>query len=517
MHLHSHARTQPDKPALVPADGGESLTFAQLDDASNRSAQLIRHHGLGRGDVIATLFANGPEVFVLNWAAQETGLYVTAISCKLSAADIGYILKDSGARALVVSDCFVDLALAAVEQAAVDIPVFAWTGRDPRLAGWNEQADLLPARPVADENPGGDLLYSSGTTGRPKGVMAPLPTGSIHDHTSTSRMAVDLYGMGEDTVYLSTSPLYHAAPLRWALAVQKLGGTVVLMDRFDAETALRLIEEHRVTHATFVPTHLVRMLKLPAETRARHDVSALKVAIHSAAPCSVPVKRAMIEWMGPIIYEYYSGTECCGVTALDTQQWLERPGSVGQAVLGRIRILDDEGRELPPGEVGNVYFSDGQEFEYLNDPVKTAEAHSALGWGTMGDIGHVDEDGYLYLSDRKAFMIISGGVNIYPLEIENVLIDHPKVHDVAVVGLPDDEMGEIVTAFVHPTQWPVTDEAALVAELSAHARERLGSVKMPKTFHFRNDLPREPTGKMMKRRLIDAERARRASQEGATA
>ncbi len=327
-----------------------------------------------------------------------------------------------------------------------------------------------------------------------------LPTGPIGADTPLTRMGSGLYNMGADSIYLSTSPLYHAAPLRWAMAVQQLGGTVIVMERFDAEEALRLIERYRVTQATFVPTHFVRMLKLPEAVRRRYDLSSLRAVVHAAAPCPVPVKRAMIEWLGPIVHEYYSGTESCGITALSSEEWLRKPGSVGRAVLGNIHIVDDAGVELPPGETGNVFFGDGPQFEYLNDPVKTAEAHNDAGWATLGDIGHVDADGYLFLSDRKSFMIISGGVNVYPQEIENLLVTHPAVADVAVIGVPCDEMGESVLAIVQPAANVRADDA-LAEELRGFARRELGGVKTPKRVVFQAELPREPTGKLLKRVL----------------
>jgi acyl-CoA synthetase (AMP-forming)/AMP-acid ligase II len=351
------------------------------------------------------------------------------------------------------------------------------------------------------------MLYSSGTTGRPKGVKFPLPEGGIDHRTPLMTMGATLYGMGPDMAYLSTSPLYHAAPLRWAMTVHRLGGTVIVMERFDAEAALALIERYRITHATFVPTHFIRMLKLPAEVRERYDTRSLRAVVHAAAPCPVPVKRAMIEWWGPIVHEYYSGTESCGITAIGPEEWLEKPGSVGRAVLGALRITDDEGHLLAVGEEGNVCFADGPRFEYHNDPEKTARAYDRNGWATLGDIGRIDEEGYLFLTDRKSFMIISGGVNIYPQEIENCLATHPKVADVAVIGVPDEEMGECVVAVVQPAPGIVPDDA-LREELRGFVRAALGGVKTPRRFDFRAELPREPTGKLMKRKLVDEYRAR---------
>jgi long-chain acyl-CoA synthetase len=446
--------------------------------------------------VVACIFNNAPEVFVFSWAAQRSGLYLTSISNKLGAADVGYILRDSKARLVVISDELVPLIQAALPPS---VTAFAW-GDSPDLPSWSALAAQRPTVAIPDPSPGTDLLYSSGTTGRPKGIVTPLPDGPLDLATSLTQMGKDLYGMGAETVYLSTSPLYHAAPLRWALAVQRLGGTVIVMERYDPELALQLIETHRVTHGTFVPTHFVRMLKLPEEVRARYDTSSIRAAIHAAAPCPVSVKQAMLRWWGPVIYEYYSGTEGCGITALSPEEWARKPGSVGRSILGKVKVVDEEDNELPPGREGLVYFADGAEFSYLNDPAKTAEAHNSRGWATLGDIGWIDEDEYLFLTDRKSFMIISGGVNIYPQIIENFLISHPRVADVAVIGVPDEEMGEKVIALIQPVNWNDVGEE-LSETLRLYTRAGLGGVMTPRKFEFRRSLPREPTGKLMKRLL----------------
>lgn len=499
MHPRPFALSVAQRPALVIPATGEAVSYGELEAAANRGAHLLRHLGARRGDVVALLMDNESAIFDVAWAAQRTGLYLTSISTKLGAVDIAYILRDSGARLLVHSDRLAPLAAEALRDA-------------PGLASydasrWRSAVASYPDTPVEEESAGTDMLYSSGTTGRPKGVKPPLPQGALDETTPLETMGTALYGMGEDTVYLSTSPLYHAAPLRWAMTIHRLGGTVVIMERFDAEEALALIESYRITHATWVPTHFVRLLKLPPEARERRDHSSLRAVVHAAAPCPVPVKQAMIDWWGPIVHEYYSGTECCGITALSSAEWLERPGSVGKAVLGKVKVLDPEGRELPPGETGDIYFADGPAFVYHNDPHKTATVHNDRGWATLGDVGHVDADGYLFLTDRRSFMIISGGVNIYPQEIENHLITHPKVADVAVIGVPHEEMGECVLAVVRPAEG-VASGPALAEELGAFARAALGSVKTPKAFEFRDELPREPTGKLMKRRLIDEFKAR---------
>jgi long-chain acyl-CoA synthetase len=500
MHPMHHALEHPDKPACIMAETGEMLSYRTLDAASNRSAHLLRKLGLQRGDVIAVMLDNELAIFPIAWAAQRAGLYLTSISTKLSAEDVGYILGDSAARLLIVSDRLAPLAHQAMPSTAGPT-VYSVHGKTNAFPGWVAACADCPSTPIADESAGADMLYSSGTTGRPKGVKPPLPDGPIDAEIPLMTMGRTFYAMDADMVYLSTSPLYHAAPLRWAMTVQRFGGTVVIMDRFDAEPALAHIERYRITHATWVPTHFIRLLKLPEEIRARYDSRSLVAVVHAAAPCPVPVKQAMIDWWGPIVHEYYSGTETCGITALSSQEWLERQGSVGRAILGTVKILDAEGHELPPGETGDVYFADGPRFEYHNDPEKTAMAYNDRGWATLGDIGHLDAQGYLYLTDRKNFMIISGGVNIYPQEIENCLITHPKIADVAVLGEPNDDLGEMVIAVVQPSPGQVGDEK-LAKELADYARKALGGLKTPRRFDFRDTLPREPTGKLLKGKLL---------------
>ena len=501
MHPIDFARTNPDKLALLDADTDQSLTYRDLNERANQSAQALRELGLKRGDVSAVLLENGFDIFEIAWGAQRSGLFLTSISTKLTASDVGYIVQDAGARVLIASDTLSSIAQAALR----DLPQvrgYLTSTSVGALGSWQRIRDPQPTAAIPDESPGTDMLYSSGTTGRPKGVRPTLPSGELTAATPLMHMATTLYGMGPQTVYLSTSPLYHAAPQRWALTAQRLGGKVIFTKQFDAERTLALIEKYRVTHATFVPTHFIRMLKLPPAVRERYDHSSLKAVVHAAAPCPVPVKHAMIAWWGPLIHEYYSGTETCGITALDAKEWLSKPGSVGRAVLGTVKITDDASNELAPNKIGNVYFADGPKFEYHNDAAKTAEAYDRHGWATMGDIGHLDEDGYLYLSDRKNFMIISGGVNIYPQEIENLLVTHPKVADAAVIGAPDEEMGERVIALIQPITWADAG-TELAEELREFTRSALGGVKCPKQFHFRQSLPREPTGKLMKRLLRD--------------
>ena len=502
MHPSVHAGTHPDKPALIVAETGQTITFADLDRASNRAAQLFRARGLGIGDTVAFFLDNIPEFFALVWGAQRAGLFYVCVPSKLTAPEVDYIVADSGARMIVAS-----AALSAVAEA-----VAAPTGGGARLmiggaaAGWEAweaAVAALPDTPIADERAGVDMLYSSGTTGRPKGVRVALPEDpSIAAPNVLAMLAQALYRLGPDTVYLSPAPLYHAAPLRWSMTAMRLGGTVVMMQHFDPEAALAAIERYRVTASQWVPTHFVRMLKLPDAVRARYDLSSLKVAIHAAAPCPTPVKEAMIDWWGPVLYEYYAGSEGNGLTTIDSAQWLAHKGSVGRAAYGALHICDDAGAEVPAGTEGLVYFSGGGVFEYHNDPAKTAEARNAQGWTTLGDIGRVDDDGYLYLTDRKSFMIISGGVNIYPQEIENRLITHPRVADVAVVGGPCPDMGERVIAVVQPVDMADAGDA-FAAELTAWCRAELSGVKTPRQIDFSAELPRAPTGKLYKRLLRD--------------
>lgn len=498
MHPSIHAQTRPDHAAVIDSDTGRVMTYAQLDAASNRFAHLLRSYGLAAGDVIALMVENVPDYFALSWGAQRAGLFYVCISTRLTLPEVDYILADSGARLFVAS---AGLAACAGQvhftgpRLSMGGAIAGFDPIEPRLA-------TLPDTPVADERAGADMLYSSGTTGRPKGVKVALPEDPSIAAPNTLVAIAGAFGLGDSSIYLTPAPLYHAAPLRWSMTVHRLGGTVVLMPHFDAEATLRAIERFHVDSGQFVPTHFIRMLKLPAEVRARYDVSRLKVAIHAAAPCPVPVKRAMIDWWGPIIAEYYAGSEGNGLTMVTAQQWLEHPGTVGRAIHGILHICDEDGNDLPPRREGLVYFEGGSEFQYHNDPVKTAEARNKHGWSTLGDIGWVDEEGYLYLTDRKSFMIISGGVNIYPQEIENHLVGHPKVADVAVIGGPHADMGEEVIAVVQPMDMADAGDA-LAADLTAWCRTALSGVKTPRRFDFRAELPRHPTGKLYKRLLRD--------------
>jgi long-chain acyl-CoA synthetase len=502
MHPSQVARITPDKPALIMAIGGETTTYAELEARSNQSAHLFRQLNMQRGAMIAVLLENHPAFLEIAWAAQRSGLYLVCISSRLKTDEAEFILRDSGAQLMIASSAMRETAEALMDRLPAGVVPFMLTPPSPGFRDFLAERAAMPETPIADESHGGDMLYSSGTTGRPKGVLAPLPDGPIDTPPPIEPLARQRFGFDADTVYLCPAPLYHAAPLRWSMLVQRLGGTVILMERYDSNLALELIERYRVTAGQFVPTHFVRMLKLPEEERFRWDVSSLRVAVHAAAPCPVPVKRQMIEWWGPILWEYYAGTESNGLTALDSADWLRKPGSVGRSMVGQARICDEAGNPLPQGSEGLVYFAEGLPFEYHNDPAKTAESRNAMGWTTLGDIGRLDEEGYLFLTDRRSFTIISGGVNIYPQEIENLLITHPCVADVAVIGAPDEEMGEKVVAVVQPLDWAAAGPD-FAHELDDFARRHLSGIKIPRQIDFMRELPRHPTGKLYKRLVRD--------------
>jgi fatty-acyl-CoA synthase len=512
----TYAVITPDKPAVIMAGSGRTLTYRELDDRSARFANVLAAAGLRRGDGIALLAENDERCYEVYWAALRSGLYITAVNRHLSAPEVAYIVNDCDAAVLVISSRFAELARAIVPGtpkvrhryvfASADAPAEA-ARSVPGYGDYEEALASVTAERPEVEPAGADMLYSSGTTGQPKGIRPPLPTVGIGDPTALTvpQLAKAMYGFGPDTVYLSPAPVYHAAPLRFGAAVHVHGGTTVMLERFDPVAALAAIERYRVTHSQWVPTMFVRMLKLTPEERARHDLSTHHVAIHAAAPCPPEVKRAMMDWWGPILYEYYASTEAAGITFVSPTEWLERPGSVGRAALGTVRICDEDGRELPAGRDGIVYFErDVLPFTYHGDEAKTAAAqhpeHPA--WTTVGDIGHLDADGYLYLVDRASFMIISGGVNIYPQEIENVLALHPKVLDVAVIGVPDPEMGERVHAVVLPAPGVQTGPE-LADELIAYVRDRIAHYKAPRGVDFVDELPRTPTGKLRKGVLRD--------------
>ena len=495
--------TDPGRPAVI-CDSGEVLTFGELADRVSRLAGALRRRGLRTGDVVAILADNSPAYLEMIWACRISGLYFVTVNRNLGAEEIAYILADSGASTLLASaNLPVHTGLTAERIPGVRHRLLRGGARP----GWDDYETVLAEAPhyERDTELEGDILqYSSGTTGRPKGIKRELRPAPASPSEDLLTGLTGLIGIDRDSVYLCPAPLYHTAPCMWTMTTLRIGATVVLMTSFDARRALALIEEHRVTHGQFVPTMFTRMLKLPERERQARDVSSLKAVVHAAAPCPPEIKRGMIRWWGPIVAEYWSSSEGAGFTFITSQEWLERPGSVGRPLLGSLHIRDEAGRDLPPGETGLVW-AEGTDFTYLNAPEQDAATTSPEGWRTVGDLGRLDEDGYLYLTDRASFMIISGGVNIYPQEAENVLVEHPKVADAAVVGLPDDDLGEIAVAVVQPVDPdPGAGTATgLAAELTEWCTSRLARYKCPRRIEFTDELPRSDTGKLFKRRLRD--------------
>ncbi len=502
LHPIAHAANKPDHPAVIMAGSGERMTYGEMDQAANRFAQLLRARGLQPDDAFAILLENRMEYFTLLWGSQRAGTLLVPISTRLTAPEISYILKDSGAKFLVTSHAF-DGVMEGIRAECPDLPVLI-CGDDGKES-FDAALAAQPAEPIPDQRAGANMLYSSGTTGRPKGIR-PAPPEDPDPQAMIPFLGLATMGAGMPAdgsmVYLSPAPLYHAAPLAWCAAAQRLGGTLVVLEKFEPEAALAAIEKYKITDSQWVPTHFVRFLKLDPEIRTKYDLSSHKRALHAAAPCPVPIKQEMIEWWGPIVNEYYAGSEGIGMTMIHAADWLEHPGTVGKVIYGTLHVCGPDGEEVAPGEDGLIYFENVLLPTYHNDPEKTAEAMHPKGWMTLGDIGHVDEDGYLYLTDRKSHMIISGGVNIYPQEIENLLVTHDKVMDAAVIGAPDPDLGEKVVAVVQPIDMGDAGDA-FEEELRDFLAPNLARIKMPKLFDFRPELPREANGKLYKRELRD--------------
>lgn len=506
MYPGKWANEFPDKPAIIHSQTGESVSFGELNSRSNQLAQMLYADGLRRGDHIAIFMENDLRYFEVCWAALRSGLYITTVNRYLTDEEAGYVIDNCEARALVTSKRLAEVA--------VNLPTFAprcqrWlmiNGVAEGFEAYEDAIENMPEHNLEHEPTGAFMLYSSGTTGRPKGISRPLPDTEISDDTSAiGGLQQALWGFDSNTVYLSPAPLYHSAPIGFCTATLALGGTVVMMPRFDPVDALKAIERFKVTHSQWVPTMFTRMLKLPEEERSGFDLSSLKVAIHAAAPCPREVKQQMLDWWGPVIYEYYAGTELNGFTHVTPEAWLAKPGTVGQPILGVIHICDDDGNEVPTGQDGIVYFElPEMPFVYHKDEGKTKDTQHPqhANWTALGDVGYVDEDGFLFLTDRATFMIISGGVNIYPQEIEDALVMHPKIADVAVVGVPDPEMGEAVKAVVQLAEG-IEPSDDLEQELIAYARDHIAHYKCPKSIDFMDELPRLPTGKLYKRILKD--------------
>ena len=505
--LAKFARLQGDRTVLQVDGTTDSLTFAELDRRASQVAQWLHSLNLMPEDDIALLIENRLDYFTVAWGARRAGLYYTPISIHLRAAEIGYVLQDSGAKLLITSNQLTPTARDIAQATGWDGPCYLidsaaeGPGGDwptlPQIWDSFDPETRLPQRPV-----GRDFLYSSGTSGRPKGVKrALIPYDARLQPSFETEFFAQHYGIGPDTIYLSPAPLYHAAPHRFTMRTIEFGGSCVIMPKFDPERALQLVEQHRCTHSQWVPTMMARMLALPTAVKAKYDVSSMRTFIHAAAPCPPEVKQGIIDWWGPVVVEYYAGSETVGITLLTSQDWVEHPGSVGRPVLGKLHIKDDAGNDLPPGEQGMIYFSGTPPFAYHNDPEKTAKAYAPDGASTYGDIGHVDADGFLYLSGRRTDLIISGGVNIYPQEVENLLATYPGILDVAVIGIPDADMGQQVIAVVELT--PDTQASEAMAEaIIAHCRKHLAGVKCPRRVDFTDHLPREANGKLYKRHLI---------------
>ncbi|MCL4104029.1 UNVERIFIED_CONTAM: hypothetical protein GTU68_034891 [Idotea baltica] len=486
------------------AGSGEMVTYKQLDERSNQAAHLFRSLGLKSGDHIGMMLENNRQFLEICWAAQRSGLVFTPVSTHLMKDETAYILDNCGAKLFIGCQGLSEVAeqIFADKNAAIE-NYFMIDGIKPGFESWEESVDGQPVTPIADESCGVPMLYSSGTTGQPKGVFIPPPSDDVHSPHPLATTLGAAFGFGEETVYLSPAPLYHAAPLHYNMMTLYQGGTTIVMEKFEPELALQLIQEHKVTHSQWVPIMFIRMLKLPAKVREQYDVSSMQFAIHAAAPCPVEIKQQMIDWWGEVIVEYYAASEGIGVTIIDSANWLTHRGSVGPALIGELHVVDDDGNELAVGETGTIYFGGNENrFEYHDEPGKTSEAYNDKGWATTGDVGYVDQDGFLYLTDRKNFMIISGGVNVYPQEIENLLITHDKVADVAVFGIPHAEFGEAVQAVVEPMNWgDATDEVAI--ELLEWAKERLSKIKVPRALDFTEKLPRMDNGKLYKRHLVE--------------
>jgi fatty-acyl-CoA synthase len=492
-----------DRPAVILHPSGTALGFAELEARANRLAHCFRSAGLVEGDTVAVLMENDEHMHAAMWAARRAGLYYATINTHLTAEETAYIVDDSGAKAIIGSRGLRELCARLEPHLPRGLPSLRMIADDD-LDGWQRYPDCVadnPDTPIADESEGDLLQYSSGTTGRPKGIRRELP------HVSPERAGVMLApllgaaGIDGCATYLSPAPLYHTAPSFWSMSVQALGGTAVVLERFDPQTALEAIERYGITHGQFVPTMFVRMLKLPTSVRSGYDVSSLRRVVHAAAPCPPDIKRQMIDWWGPIIDEFYGSSEGVGVSYIRAEDWLTHPGSVGKPLGAKAHIVGDDGAELPPGEIGDLYFDGGLPFSYLNDDAKTAAASNERGWVSVGDIGYLDEDGYLYLTDRRHHMIISGGVNIYPQEAENLLISHPRVLDAAVFGIPDPAMGQSVKAVVQLID-PAEASGEAAAELLDWTRERLAHYKCPRSISFETQLPRSDTGKLFKGRLV---------------
>ena len=502
MHIRDHIGSA--KPAVILHPSGRVVTFAELEARANQLAHFFRRAGLADGDTVAVLMENNEHMHAVMWAARRSGLYYATISTRLTTAEAAYIVDNSGAKAIIASRAMREVCQGLTPHLAHGLPKLLLAADDD-VEGWQRYPDCVagePTTPITDEHEGDLLQYSSGTTGRPKGIRRELPHVAPAEAPNPLAPLLTALNITDDSVYLSPAPLYHTAPSVWSMCVQALGATTVVMEKFDAEQALDCIERYRVTHAQFVPTMFVRMLKLPDDARRSRELSSLQRVVHAAAPCPPEIKRQMIKWWGPIVDEFYSSSEGAGITFIRAEEWLTHRGSVGRPLVGVPHILDEAGAELPPGAVGDIYFEGGTPFAYLNDQAKTAASRDIHGWVTVGDVGYLDAQGYLYLTDRRHHTIISGGVNIYPREVEDALVSHPRVLDAAVFGIPDDSMGQTVKAVVQTVD-PADATDKFADELLAWLRNRLAHYKCPRSISFDKQLPRTDTGKLYKQELLE--------------
>ncbi|MGE4432316.1 MAG: AMP-binding protein [Sphingobium sp.] len=502
-HPAEVALAEPSKPAIIMADNGKIVTYAALVDRANRVAHALAQAGMEEGDTIAFLVENSERYPELIWGAKNSGLRYICMSTHLSPGDANYIIRDSGAKALIASHALAGLAQAATDELATGpLPgpqLFMIGGGAGRFADLDAILPHMSDQPLQGRRRGPSMLYSSGTTGRPKGVMTMLPDVGPDVPPPRFAMLQKQYGLGADTVFLNPGPFYHAAPNRFMVSTQRAGGTVVAFERFAPEPVLRAIETHRVTHGFFVPTMFGRMLALPQQARDRADTRTLRHAIHAAAPCSIMVKRAMIDWWGPVIDELYAGTEAFGHSFITSAEWLAHPGSVGRPAEGcQLKIVDEAGNSLPAGAQGRIMMSNGLRIAYHGDTDKTEALYDKDGFASLGDIGYVDEDGYLYLTDRESHMIIVGGVNVYPQEVERFLAEHDAIEDSAVIGIPDADMGEEIKAVIQ-LRHGFAPDAKMEAEIIRFCRDSLSLYKCPRSVDFVDQLPRSPMGKLSKK------------------
>jgi len=506
MYPGKYAIQHPDRPAFIMANTGEAVSYAEYEARSNRLAHLLRAQGLRRLDHYAVFMENNNRFLEACSAGYRAGLYFTCVNSYLTPEELAYIVNNSESQLLITSRARLPVAAEALKSCPrIKCCLVVDGGKDlaAPFVDYAQAVAVFASTPIADEALGTAMLYSSGTTGRPKGILRPLPENPPSQPLPLFDFLHKLWRYREDMVYLSPAPLYHSAPNAAVSLALGVGGTVIVMEHFDPEQYLSLIEKYKVTHTQLVPTMFSRLLKLPADARNKYSRASLEIAIHAAAPCPVQVKEQMIDWWGPIIHEYYGATEGLGFTACDSVEWLAHRGSVGKVMIGDLHILDENMQPAPKGVPGEIWFKTASPFEYFNDAERTQQSRSADGtMSTVGDVGYVDDDGFLYLTDRSTFMIISGGVNIYPQECENLLITHPKVADAAVFGVPNEEMGEEVKAVVQPMPGTMAGPE-LQAELIAFCQQHLAKLKCPKSIDFTEQLPRLPTGKLYKKPLRD--------------